>query len=193
VAAEIARQAEAERAAAEAADRKRAEDEKQAAEAKAKDPTDATDATDADAPGVTGEPPAGSGEGSDGQAIPGTPATGNPQLDRAGAIDLQSIRTERAPLMGSGTGAAGGAGAMAGQGDPAQRTSSSSATPLYKKWWFWAIVGVGGVIIIANLADSSDDEGDFRTQGRAPDRAGDSFLLGPQLGAPGSGATLLRW
>ncbi len=168
---------------------KRAEEEKRAiveaeaaklaaAEVEAKRATEAAKRAQ-DLAGAEGAeaPSDGTGDDPKGSTIPGTTATGDPQIDRASAIDLAAIRTERAPLMG-GNGQA--------QGDQAPRgnNSSPSATPIYKKWWFWALIGLGGVIIVSNLADSSDDGGDVRIQR--------SFTLGAEPGS-NAGATLLRW
>lgn len=174
--AEAKRAEEAKRAAEEA---KRAEEAK-AAQAKngAKDPVD---------PGE--EPPPQDQENKISAAEPtaGTVrTTGNDQLDRANAIDLAAIRTQRAPLLGS-SGATAGKG-MSG-GDPAVQdqgnvSSASKESPFYKKWWFWAIVGVGAYVVI-----SAAVEEDESASGR------NGFLLDRTLsnGASGSGATLLRW
>lgn len=108
-------------------------------------------------------------------------ATGNPQLDRAATIDLDAIRGERAPLLGlaapqpAAGGAATPADAQAGTALPADK-GKSAEKPLYKKWWFWAVVGVG---VYAAYSIATQDESS--TTRRA-------------LEAPAaSGATLWSW
>jgi tetratricopeptide (TPR) repeat protein len=188
--AEAAR-AEQERMAAEAAAKAKADAEtKAAAEAEAKRQAEAGKDEVGDAGGVAGGAgevgAAGGAAGTTGAAAP----TGNPQLDRVNGIDLAAIRAQRAPLLGNGVGASaqGGKGAQAAN-DPADsrgavRSSSASETPIYKKWWFWTIVGVGALVVInaATEEDSSPRSG----RGLVLDQVGTS-------NTSSGGATLLRW
>jgi tetratricopeptide (TPR) repeat protein len=115
--------------------------------------------------------------------------TGNPQLDRVNAIDVSAIRTERAAMLGTGGAAAapdpaaasGKTGNQPAAKDPASKDqgSRSSASPLYKKWWFWAIIGVSAVVVY-NIA--TEDSSTSRSR---------SGLQSSAL--EGAGATLLRW
>ena len=97
------------------------------------------------------------------QPIPAGPApTGDPQLDRVASIDIGAIRAQRGnlgmapvggnpaqPAVGGGNGvptpAAAAASAQGAQGG--DRPAKTATTPIYKKWWFWAIVLVGGYIV----------------------------------------------
>jgi hypothetical protein len=140
--------------------------------------------------------------GSIGPPSSGTP-TGDPQLDRAGAINIDEIRDQRA---GAGPGGPGehrgpavaaseppfapgqpGAGAQ-GQGSalppapPLGGSDEPREDPVYKKWWFLGILAVAGVVVYEIANDSSPNN--TRNVGRfAP----------PRAAAPPGGLTLLRW
>jgi len=89
--------------------------------------------------------------------------TGDPELDRVAAIDVNAVRDERrmAPVgraNAAGGGPAlpppqGGAPAPVG-GEPAPKKSK----PVYKQWWFWVVVGVSAYVLITILADSSSSD-----------------------------------
>jgi hypothetical protein len=128
--------------------------------------------------------------------------TGDPQLDRASAINIDEIRDQRA---GAGLGGPGehrgpavaaneppsppgqlGAGAQDVQGSalpPAPSPGGSDEPkddPVYKKWWFWGIVAVTGVIVYELASSPSSNNNVGRVQ---PAKA---------AAMPG-GLTLLRW
>ncbi|MEZ4360204.1 MAG: hypothetical protein R3B48_08485 [Kofleriaceae bacterium] len=172
--AEEARRAEAARQAEEA---KRAEEAKQAEEAKrAEEAKQAEEAKSSDADADSEAP-----------AAPSAPAapTGNPQLDRVNGVDLAAIRAERSALLGVGpttapqaTGEPGAStepGAVAGgQG---ARDKAPKATPVYKKWWFYALIGVGAFVVYrVATQERTSTQRNFLSEQPAP-----------------TGATLLRW
>jgi len=115
--------------------------------------------------------------------------TGDPQLDHINSIDIDQIRDQRgiggAPEAHSGPAvAAATAGATpaapaasAGAIPPASNDQPKKETAIYKKWWFWAVVAVSGVVVY-NLATSSSSSSSTRTRGTG--------------NAPG-GLTLLSW
>lgn len=93
------------------------------------------------------------------------PSTGDPELDRVNQIDVASVRDRRS---GGGPAEAGGpppppppagqgGGQVAAGAPPDQGPAKKPDKPLYKKWWFWAIVGVSALIVI-DIA-SSDSSG----------------------------------
>lgn len=90
----------------------------------------------------------------------GPAATGDPELDRAAAIDLAQIRGAQplpAPSMAGGGGAGAAAGAPAAPGgEPAKATSSSR--PFYKSPVFWVLAAVAVYAVIVLSEDDSDDE-----------------------------------
>jgi hypothetical protein len=146
--------------------------------------------------------------GSIGTPSTATPVpSGDSQLDRVNSINIDEVRDQRIGASGSGlpdrrggpavaasegapggpaTGAAtasGAAGASpaphgaAGQPQPIP-DEPKKETPLYKKWWFWAVVGVSGYVVY-QLATSSSQS---------------SRLNQPLAGSsPPGGLTLLRW
>lgn len=132
-------------------------------------------------------------------------STGDPQLDRARAIDIDEIREQR-----GGTGLGGPAGrrgpavsasdpslqpsqlpgraGAAAQGDqgsalppapPPGGSDEPKDDPVYKKWWFWGIVAVTAVVVYEITNDSSSNN----TARLQPSRS---------AAMPG-GLTLLRW
>lgn len=154
------------------------------------------------------------GAGATGTGSTGTPgsaavvSTGDAQLDRVSEIDINQIRAQR--RVGGGPavdgnaelGAAGGAGATPGvapqgvQGPqepstggmtPMQSTPEQpKATPVYKKWWFWAIVVVGAYVLYEVAKEPEDPYATARTMG----------LTGGRTAAPAAGnggLTLMRW
>jgi hypothetical protein len=187
---DVAKKQEAEAAAKKAADdaaAKKAADEaaakKAADDAAAKKAADEAAAKDAakNAPGGVGA----TGGRTDTIVAPAPPAhTGDADLDKVAAVDVNAIRAQRrgvaeqapnpnapAPAGGvpAGTTAGGAAAGTAGgvataapnAGAPTPNTGASSLpaappeqpkeTPAYKKWWFWAIVGVGVIVAIEVL------------------------------------------
>lgn len=209
--AEEQRKADEAKAAAEAArkaeEAKALEASKKAAEEEAKkkppvdDPNANANGTVATGVGSTGTPGTG-------QAV----STGDVQLDRVSAIDINQIRAER---MGGGTsgvaadnrgGPSGPAGPAVGPtgpngpngAGPAAPNANNPAvtgtddkpvkkeTPVYKKWWFWAVVAVSAYVVISIATDGSS----------SPNRARESTMLPPGTATDtggGGGATLLRF
>jgi len=173
--ADEAAKADAARKADEAA---KADAARKAEEAKRQPPTGTGDTT-----GGTGEVPTGvgsTGVPSTGQTV----STGDAQLDRVAGIDVNQVRDQRVGGAGSGmpdtrqgpggpngsvnagVGAAGGGGAGAmqanagnGAGGPAGAPDGDKPvkkeTPVYKKWWFWAVVAVSAYVVYSIAADGS--------------------------------------
>ena len=137
----------------------------------------------------------------------GTPSTASPvptgdsQLDRVNSINIDEIRDQRVGGAGSGLTDGRGGPPTAGAGpaqpgqpaapapnDPGAPGPAVSSTeqpkkeaPVYKKWWFWVVMGVSAVVVY-ELATSSSE---------MSSRRGDISLLNnnPQPG----GMTLLHW
>lgn len=148
-------------------------------------------------PPKTGPAIAGSiGTPSSGAAV----STGDQQLDRVNSINIDEIRDQR---MGAGAsdgrgGPANAGPAQAGQpGQPAPPAPTAAVNgqplagtdepkkepPIYKKWWFWAVVAVGAYVVYELATTSSSSP---QTQGRVVPPTGHAP---PQPG----GLTLLRW
>jgi hypothetical protein len=127
--------------------------------------------------------PTGPAGGSGPTVIPAGPTpTGDPQLDRVSAIDINAIRAQR--------GAIGFAASNGGQGTaspsvatvPSPTAAAATATdkpdqkavttPVYKKWWFWAIVLVGGYIVYDFATTSSSGSAKLQTNTLAPAGSG---------------------
>lgn len=189
----------AQEAARKADEAKQADAAKQAAaeEAKKNPPVEDPNATGAVATGVgsTGTPGTG-------QAV----STGDVQLDRVSSIDVNQIRAERLGGGASGVaaapGPAGPAGPIGPQAGPTPTNASGPATPapdanavsdkpvkketpVYKKWWFWAVVAVSAYVVISIATDGSS----------SPNRARESTMLPPGTTAadPNGGMTLMRF
>jgi hypothetical protein len=173
-----------------AAAAKAAEDAKAAAAAKAAPapapaappaPAAAVGAAPAPAP-ATGSAPAAPAAGvAVGVSSTGTPgtgesvSTGDAQLDRVNAINLDQIRDQRLgtgagnaaePPTGPGeeappppAGADGSAKPAAANNNvavqPTDKPAAPQETPVYKKWWFWAIVAVSGYVVYEIATSSS--------------------------------------
>ena len=106
--------------------------------------------------------PGGAAAGSTGTPSTGlTVSTGDAQLDRVQGINIDQIRDQR--MGGSGSGARANAYAgpqsngmaamnnpngppMPGQVAP-QDNPAPKETPVYKKWWFWVVVGVSAIVV----------------------------------------------
>ncbi len=134
-------------------------------------------------------------------------STGDAQLDRASAIDINGIRDQRVGGSASGiaandprnpqvaaagtgappTGAAPTAGAPNGPaatGAPLQDQPPKKATPIYKKWWFWAVVAVSAYVVY-NIA--SDDSSSRQSRTLLPMPGTNTSAAQP------GGYTLMRW
>jgi hypothetical protein len=156
----------------------------------------------------------GMGAGATGTPSTGTTvSTGDSQLDRVAAVDVNAIRDQRfggagsglpdnhaGPAMGattpvgaSATGtvppptpttgaphAGAGAAQAAGPSDkPAQEP------PVYKKWWFWVVVGVAGYVVYEIANDNSQNPRGARTI--------HDPINGKSAAAEPGGLTLFRW
>lgn len=79
---------------------------------------------------------------------PGQPeqpaATGDPQLDRAAAIDVSWVRDQRAPLMASAA------------PEPVAEAAAAPSKPAHKQVWFWVVVGVSALILLDIMAGGPD-------------------------------------
>jgi hypothetical protein len=117
------------------------------------------------------------------------PSTGDPDLDRAAAVDVGAIRTQRRGPATAAPQAPGYPAATAEPTGPATAAPTAAAAPIaperapapkpvYKKWWFWAVVGVSAVVVISMLDDN--------------DSSGDDALRAPAA-APVSGVPLFRF
>lgn len=206
---EDARKAEETRKAAEEMKRadaaRKAEEARLAAEARTKPADPASQPDRAPDPmlgggGSTGVP-------STGVVVPSA-STGDPQLDRVQSIDINSIRDQRVggsasgiagndprnpQVAAAGTAAPSGAAPNSGApntpptaGVPMQDQPAKHATPIYKKWWFWAVVAVSAYVVYSIASDSSS----------SGTRTGRMVLppvgAGAQAAQPG-GYTLMRW
>ncbi|HEX4455666.1 MAG TPA: hypothetical protein VH143_32620 [Kofleriaceae bacterium] len=129
-----------------------------------------------------------------------TVQTGDAQLDRVAGINIDQVRDQR-------LGASAGAGAVAPgpNGPPApgapnvaanpQGASFNAAppeapkeTPIYKKWWFWAVVAVSAYVVYEIATSSSNSS----NTGREAPLNGTMTTHGAAA-APSSGYTLLRF
>jgi hypothetical protein len=132
--------------------------------------------------------------------------TGDSQLDRADAINIDEIRDRRAGagMTGPGDhrgpavsanepppppGQPGGQPGASAQGDlspmappPVGPDEPKKEDPVYKKWWFWGIIAVTGVVVY-ELATSPSSSSTNNTGRFAP----------PKAAAQPGGLTLLRW
>ncbi|HEY4238514.1 MAG TPA: tetratricopeptide repeat protein [Kofleriaceae bacterium] len=151
------------------------------------------------------------------QGTPSSPqivSTGDAQLDRVQQIDINRVRDERYGDQGAPRGASPQSGSPQSpqslgptgeqappppsvasgqpQGLPANTPEAPHKdTPLYKKWWFWCIVGVAAFVVIEIAATGgSDDSSSTNVRGR-------ELPPGPTGYAPtaihGGGLTLLRF
>lgn len=167
-------------AAAKAEDAKRAEDIRWATAKQSQPEQSVAKPGEATAPATNGNPPgpANTGTGASGAGASGTPSsglvvpTGDAQLDRVSSINIDAIRDQRG-LSDRPSGAA------PGSNDPRAATptrpapsgdTGPKATPLYKEWWFWAIVAVGAVVVY-EVATTPSNSPNPRAQTTAPQAA----------------------
>jgi hypothetical protein len=177
---------------------RRSEEARRAEEAK-RGPINDPNAVGGVGAGVT----AGVGVGSTG--TPGTGqavSTGDAQLDRVNGIDVNTVRDQRAGGGASGmpgpavAGAQGQAGVQAGAGPqapngpqaqggptPLDQTPPKKPTPVYKKWWFWAVVAVSAYVVYSIASEGSNSSA---TRGRELPP-----MPGPAVGE--GGMTLMRF
>jgi hypothetical protein len=89
----------------------------------------------------------------------GSARTGDPELDRVAAIDVASIRDERG--VGGATTAPDPGGGAAENPPPApikDPGNEPAPRPIYKRWWFWVVVGVSALILIDIASSGPDDD-----------------------------------
>lgn len=148
---------------------------------------------------------AGTGVGTTG--TPGTGqavSTGDAQLDRVSSIDVNSVRDQRVGGSASGmpdtrggpataqggaqVGAQAGVGPQAPNGPQAQggptpldQTPPKKPTPVYKKWWFWAVVAVSAYVVYSIASEGSNSGSQARQFSTVPTQ--------PEAG----GLTLMRF
>jgi hypothetical protein len=201
-----------------AEDARRVEDARRAEDARAAEARAAEDARRAEAARRPGGPaPVGPGVGPDTGPAPmpdngaavgvgstGTPGSGAPvssgdaQLDRVQQIDVGTVRDQRmggaggvrdsrSPYPGAGPRVASAEPPPAADMPPAV-DDKPKATPVYKKWWFWAVVGVSAYVVISIAREDSakDSAQPGTTRGR-------ELPLGPQPASQAGGLTLMRW
>jgi len=214
-------------------EQKKIDDAKKAEEAKKAQADDAKKAEDAKKADDAKHPPIGpvapdvvpppTGVGSTGTPSTGlTVSTGDSQLDKVSAIDINAIRDQRVGGASSGlpdraggpaTNPSTGVGGppppnggpqpngMAGTGpnnaqqpnnmqQPADKPAAPQETPVYKKWWFWVVVGVTAFVIIDIAASGSNNN--QATVGRLNNRE-TLPLNSPGAGFSSGGYTLLHF
>ncbi|MDQ3299108.1 MAG: hypothetical protein M3619_21235 [Myxococcota bacterium] len=204
---EAKRQIDAKKAADEDAARKKAEEEaaRKLAEDEAKKPPVGPEV----GPALPGNPGVGStGTPSTGQVRP----TGDSQLDRVNSINIDEVRDRRVGGASSGiadrkrppsrvdprggvdpaldtteparegprTAAADPRAKPAAE--PAAPTDKPKQTPVYKKWWFWAVVAVSAYVVYSIASEDSSSN----TRGR-------ELPPMPNTAPAASGMTLMRW
>ena len=129
--------------------------------------------------------------------------TGDRELDRVAGVNLNSVASQHPGVVAqapSPSQAMGGSGAGAGDANPnnfnsatgqptGQPTAAAPAPtgdapkpskPIYKRWWFWVVVGVSAIILI-DIA--SDDSGNGNNRLILDPRAGGNSAALPA--APG--------
>lgn len=147
------------------------------------------------------------GVGSTGVPSSGTVSTGDAQLDRVQGMSIDEIRDQRVGAAGSGmvdpargpaVGANGGGMAPPPAGSPppvagaappvagqpaTPQDQPKKADPVYKKWWFWAVVVVSAYVVY-QIATSDSSNNVTRTM----------LPIGPNAApAQSGGYTLMRW
>lgn len=112
----------------------------------------ATTATTTDTPAVDSD--AGAQRDVNPPSAPVYEPTGDAMLDRAAAINLAELREQRASHL-----AAASEPARDQSAAPVDHATSTpkKAKPVYKKWWFWVVVGVSTVILIDMASGSNTD------------------------------------
>jgi hypothetical protein len=156
--------------------------------------------------GSTGTP----GTGTPGTGTPAT--TGDAQLDRVSQIDINAIRDQRrggaasgmadnrggpaasGPAVAATAGGAASAEAAPNAGTPNAAAAGPSgvpasdqpkkADPVYKKWWFWAVVAVSAYVVYSIATDNSSNPQPVRAR---------ELPLPMSTNAAAGGYTLMRW
>jgi hypothetical protein len=194
---EDARKAAEEQKRADAA--RRAEDARLAAEAARKPPVIE--------PADPMMPPTGTGPSGTGPSVAPTTgaaaSTGDTQLDRVQGIDVNAIRDQRGggvsassdprnPTAGVATAApptgpqAGAPNGPSPNGVPVSGEPPKAQTPIYKKWWFWAVVAVSAYVVY-QIAQDDSGSSTTRTGRMLPEVGGAKSTAQP------GGLTLMSW
>ncbi|HEU0034614.1 MAG TPA: tetratricopeptide repeat protein [Kofleriaceae bacterium] len=143
--------------------------------------------------------------------------TGDAQLDRAQQLDVNQIRDQRMGGASSGMPDTRGGPATVGAGPtdpnapptanpnpnpntppqaangaapataPTDPADKPKATPVYKKWWFWAVVAVSAYVVYSIATEDSRSSSTARTLDPK------MFSIGGQASPQPGGLTLMRW
>ncbi len=85
------------------------------------------------------------------------PAPTDPELQRVAAINVAAIRDQRAGSSAGTNSYQTEPVPPAPVADNKSNSGNKASKPIYKKWWFWAIAIVGGVIVYDLLSTDSTD------------------------------------
>jgi len=84
-------------------------------------------------------------------------ATGDPDLDAVAAVNVAAVRDQRSAYMGTPPSAPAWSAESASEPEPAGGSTDAATDysdgeeerkPVYRQWWFWAVVGVSALIFI---------------------------------------------
>jgi Tetratricopeptide repeat len=120
--------------------------------------------------GPAAHPPAPDAEPRKKKHGPAVQATGDAQLDRVNGMSIDEIRDQRGVARpdGAAAGPTGQGQLSANQPPPPSNTLAPNPNPgggeepkkeapVYKKWWFWAVVAVSAYVVISIATDNSKD------------------------------------
>ena len=113
-------------------------------------------------------------------AVAANPEWIDPELERVAAINVAAIRDQRAGVAGGRNAYQAEPAPAAPVADSASNSGNKASKPFYKRWWFWAIVGVGAVVI-------------FWPSGSSDSTTNQRFMLPPQTGATQAAPGGLEW
>ncbi len=108
------------------------------------------------------------------------PSAGGPNNPRVGSVDPNANPYPQAAQDPNGQTAQTPRGAQP-TAEPAAPTDKPKQKPVYKKWWFWAVVGVSAYVLYSIANEDSRSSNEART-----------LLPQPTTGSTG-GATLMRF
>ena len=127
--------------------------------------------------------------------------TGDAQLDRVASINIDQIRDQRiGPVAAGGAAVAPGPNGAPPPNAASAANAPSSATnfnapaeapketPIYKKWWFWAVIAVSAYVVYEIATQGSTSSNSGREEMPLPGGPAHSTAA-----APASGWTLLRF
>jgi tetratricopeptide (TPR) repeat protein len=125
--------------------------------------------------------------GSASSGIPNTqggPAAASVGTGAGAAASSNATATAGAAASTGNTGAASAASPNAQPGQGATDTQPKKATPVYKKWWFWAVVVVSAYVVYSIAKEEEQ-----------PTRTGREQIFGgtPMGDTQTGGVTLMRW